>query len=161
MNKTHCTVLASALVAVLSFAPIAEAKRAGGGKGMGMSRNTSQPVQQRQAQPAQQQQAQQQQASPQQAAPANSGPGIGSMVAAGAVGAVAGSMAANAMADKDPAADPNAATAQATDAPVVDQAATQAPAIASETENKPNFLMWLFLAAIAFFAFRSFGKKKA
>ena len=137
MNKTHYTVLASALVAVLSFTPLAEAKRAGGGKGMGMSRQ-SQPVQQQRAPQQQaQQQMQQQQAAPQQAAPANQGPGIGSMVAAGAVGAVAGSMAANAMADKDPAAtDP----AQAADTPMVEQAPvqtnTQAPAIGSEPEQK-------------------------
>lgn len=80
------------LMAALAISPLAEAKRAGGGKSHGMARSTtsSQSYQQpRQVTPAQQP----------ATAPQRSGPGVGSMVAAGVAGAAVGAVAANALAD--------------------------------------------------------------
>ena len=132
-------LMAALLMATLVAAPIAEAKRAGGGKSHGMSRSssTSQSYQQpRQATPTQQQ----------TTAPQKSGPGVGSMVAAGVAGAAVGAVAANALADdKNPTA-----TEQ--------QAAEQA-----QQEAKggiPSWLWVLLAAAIAFFVFRKLGAKK-
>lgn len=132
-------LMAALLMATLVAAPIAEAKRAGGGKSHGMSRSssTSQSYQQpRQATPTQQQ----------TTAPQKSGPGVGSMVAAGVAGAAVGAVAANALADdKNPTA-----TEQ--------QAAEQA-----QQEDKggiPSWLWVLLAAAIAFFVFRKLGAKK-
>ena len=81
------------LMAALAISPLAEAKRAGGGKSHGMARSTtsSQSYQQpRQVTPVQQ---------PATTAPQRSGPGVGSMVAAGVAGAAVGAVAANALAD--------------------------------------------------------------
>ncbi|MFK4048560.1 Tim44 domain-containing protein [Acinetobacter venetianus] len=132
-------LMAALLMATLVAAPIAEAKRAGGGKSHGMSRSssTSQSYQQpRQATPTQQQ----------TTTPQKSGPGVGSMVAAGVAGAAVGAVAANALADdKNPTA-----TEQ--------QAAEQ-----SQQEEKggiPSWLWVLLAAAIAFFVFRKLGAKK-
>ncbi|MDU6286639.1 MAG: Tim44 domain-containing protein, partial [Acinetobacter sp.] len=80
------------LMAALAISPLAEAKRAGGGKSHGMARSTtsSQSYQQpRQVTPVQQT----------TTAPQKSGPGVGSMVAAGVAGAAVGAVAANALAD--------------------------------------------------------------
>jgi predicted lipid-binding transport protein (Tim44 family) len=127
------------LMATLVAAPIAEAKRAGGGKSHGMSRSssTSQSYQQpRQATPTQQQ----------TTTPQKSGPGVGSMVAAGVAGAAVGAVAANALADdKNPTA-----TEQ--------QAAEQAQQ--EEKGGIPSWLWVLLAAAIAFFVFRKLGAKK-
>lgn len=80
--------LAVLLATTLAFSPIAEAKRAGGGKSHGMARQTSsQSV--RPAQPMQQ---------PAQA-PQKKGSNVGGMAAAGVAGAAVGALAANAMAD--------------------------------------------------------------
>jgi hypothetical protein len=76
-------------MATLVAAPVAEAKRAGGGKSHGMSTfyyikpilpttSSSTPAQQ-------------------QTTPQKSGPGVGSMVAAGVAGAAVGAVAANAL----------------------------------------------------------------
>ena len=132
-------LMAALLMATLVAAPIAEAKRAGGGKSHGMSRSssTSQSYQQpRQATPTQQQ----------TTAPQKSGPGVGSMVAAGVAGAAVGAVAANALADdKNPTA-----TEQ--------QAAEQAQQ--EEKGGIPSWLWVLLSAAIAFFVFRKLGAKK-
>ena len=136
-------LMAALLMATLVAAPVAEAKRAGGGKSHGMSRSssTSQSYQQpRQATPTQQQ----------TTTPQKSGPGVGSMVAAGvagaAVGAAVGAVAANALADdKNPTA-----TEQ--------QAAEQAQQ--EEKGGIPSWLWVLLAAAIAFFVFRKLGAKK-
>lgn len=132
-------LMAALLMTTLVAAPIAEAKRAGGGKSHGMSRSssTSQSYQQpRQATPTQQQ----------TTTPQKSGPGVGSMVAAGVAGAAVGAVAANALADdKNPTA-----TEQ--------QAAEQAQQ--EEKGGIPSWLWVLLAAAIAFFVFRKLGAKK-
>lgn len=132
-------LMTALLMATLVAAPIAEAKRAGGGKSHGMSRSssTSQSYQQpRQATPTQQQ----------TTTPQKSGPGVGSMVAAGVAGAAVGAVAANALADdKNPTA-----TEQ--------QAAEQAQQ--EEKGGIPSWLWVLLAAAIAFFVFRKLGAKK-
>ena len=127
------------LMATLVAAPLAEAKRAGGGKSHGMSRSSSasQPAQQpRQVAPA-----------PQQTAPQKSGPGIGSMVAAGVAGAAVGAVAANALADdKNPTSTEQQATQQAQQ---------------EEKGGIPSWIWLLLIAGGAFFIFRKFkGKQK-
>ena len=134
-------LMAALLMATLVAAPIAEAKRAGGGKSHGMSRSSStsqsynQSQQPRQATPA-----------PQQTVPQRSGPGVGSMVAAGVAGAAVGAVAANALADdKNPTA---------TEQQTAEQAQQE------EKGGIPSWLWVLLAAAIAFFVFRKLGAKK-
>lgn len=131
-------LMAALLMATLVAAPLAEAKRAGGGKSHGMSRSNSssqsyQPSRQ-QAAPAQQ-----------QTAPQKSGPGVGSMVAAGVAGAAVGAVAANALADdKNPTS-------------------TEQQQAAQQQEEKggiPSWIWVLLAAAAAFFLFRKIGAKK-
>ena len=127
-------LMAALLMASLVVAPMAEAKRAGGGKSHGMSRSAapSQSSQPRQAAPAQ------------PTAPARKGPGVGGMVAAGVAGAAIGAVAANALADDNTPA----SNAQATE---------------QQQEEKggiPNWIWILLIAAGAFFLFRKFGAKK-
>ncbi|MGE8642946.1 Tim44 domain-containing protein [Acinetobacter vivianii] len=136
-------LMAALLMATLVAAPLAEAKRAGGGKSHGMSRSSSssqsyQPS--RQAAPAPQQ----------QTAPQRSGPGVGSMVAAGVAGAAVGAVAANALAD-DKQHNPTA-TEQ--------EAAQQAQQQQEEKGGIPGWIWVLLAAAIAFFVFRRLGAKK-
>lgn len=132
-------LMAALLMATLVAAPLAEAKRAGGGKSHGMSRSssTSQSYQQpRQATPTQQQ----------TTTPQKSGPGVGSMVAAGVAGAAVGAVAANALADdKNPTA---------TEQQTAEQAQQE------EKGGIPSWLWVLLAAAIAFFVFRKLGAKK-
>ncbi|MGE8560006.1 MAG: Tim44 domain-containing protein [Acinetobacter sp.] len=133
-------LMAGILMAALVVAPLAEAKRAGGGKSHGMSRSAapSQSYQQpRQATPAQQP----------TTAPAQqkSGPGVGGMVAAGVAGAAIGAVAANAMADDKPAASGADVTAQQQE---------------EEKGGLPSWIWILLAAAVAFFLFRKFGAKK-
>ncbi|WP_343621739.1 Tim44-like domain-containing protein [Acinetobacter proteolyticus] len=135
-------LMAALLMATLVAAPLAEAKRAGGGKSHGMSRSSSssqsyQPS--RQTTPAPQQ----------QTAPQKSGPGVGTMVAAGVAGAAVGAVAANALAD-DKQQNPTATEQQATP-----QAQQQ-----EEKGGIPSWLWVLLAAAIAFFVFRKLGAKK-
>lgn len=129
-------LIAGFLTAALLVAPLAaEAKRAGGGKSHGMSRQASptQSYQQpRQATPAQQPTAP-------ATAPAKSGPGVGGMVAAGVAGAAIGAVAANALAD--------------------DNSASQAQA-QEEKSGIPSWIWILLAAAVAFFIFRKMGAKK-
>ena len=131
-------LMASLLMAALVVAPMAEAKRAGGGKSHGMSRSAapSQSYQQpRQATPAPQ---------PTTAPAQKSGSGVGKMVAAGVAGAAIGAVAANAMADDKPAASGAEATAQQQE----------------EKGGLPSWIWILLAAAVAFFLFRKFGAKK-
>lgn len=131
------------LMAALAISPLAEAKRAGGGKSHGMARSTtsSQSYQQpRQVTPAQQP----------ATAPQRSGPGVGSMVAAGVAGAAVGAVAANALADDKPTSTEH-------------QAGTEQAAQAQQEEKKggiPSWLWVLLAAALAFFVFRKLGAKK-
>lgn len=129
-------LIASFLTAALLVAPLAaEAKRAGGGKSHGMSRQaapTQSYQQPRQATPAQQPTAP-------ATAPAKSGPGVGGMVAAGVAGAAIGAVAANALAD--------------------DNSASQAQA-QEEKGGIPSWIWILLAAAVAFFIFRKMGAKK-
>lgn len=131
-------LMAGILMAALVVAPLAEAKRAGGGKSHGMTRSAapSQSYQQtRQATPVQQPTAPVQQ---------KSGSGVGKMVAAGVAGAAIGAVAANAMADDKPAASTADATAQQQ----------------QEKGGLPSWIWILLAAAAAFFLFRKFGAKK-
>lgn len=129
-------LIAGFLTAALLVAPLAaEAKRAGGGKSHGMSRQaapTQSYQQPRQATPAQQ-------PSAPATAPAKSGPGVGGMVAAGVAGAAIGAVAANALAD--------------------DNSASQAQA-QEEEGGIPSWIWILLAAAVAFFIFRKMGAKK-
>lgn len=94
----HSRWLAVFLATTLVFSPIAEAKRAGGGKSQGMTR-TVQPAQPTQApRPT----TPMQPSTPTPAtAPQKSGSNVGGMVAAGVAGAAIGAVAANALADDD------------------------------------------------------------
>ena len=141
-------LMAGLLMAALVVAPLAEAKRAGGGKSHGMSRSTapSQSSQQtRQATPAQQPMAP-------ATAPQKSGPGVGGMVAAGVAGAAVGAVAANAMADDN------------TNNPAKTDATAQQQAQAAQQEEEkggiPSWIWLLVIGGAAFFLFRKFGAKK-
>ena len=129
-------LIAGFLTAALLVAPLAaEAKRAGGGKSHGMSRQaapTQSYQQPRQATPVQQ-------PSAPATAPAKSGPGVGGMVAAGVAGAAIGAVAANALADEN-----SASQAQAQE----------------EKGGIPSWIWILLAAAVAFFIFRKMGAKK-
>ena len=133
-------LMTALLTAALLVAPLAEAKRAGGGKSHGMSR---------QAAPAQSYQQPRQSAPAQQpvapaTAPAKSGSNVGGMVAAGVAGAAIGAVAANALAD-----DNNG------------QAASEAQAQQQEEKGGiPSWIWILLAAAAAFFIFRKMGAKK-
>ncbi|EKU36850.1 MULTISPECIES: Tim44 domain-containing protein [Acinetobacter] len=133
------------LMAALAISPLAEAKRAGGGKSHGMARSTtsSQSYQQpRQVTPAQQP----------ATAPQRSGPGVGSMVAAGVAGAAVGAVAANALADDKSTSTEHQAT----------QAGNEQAAQAQEEKKGgiPGWIWVLLAAALAFFVFRKLGAKK-
>jgi len=128
-------LMAGILMAAMVVAPMAEAKRAGGGKSHGMSRSaapTQSYQQPRQATPVQQPVAPTQQ---------KSGSGVGKMVAAGVAGAAVGAVAANALAD--------------------DKAASEAQTQQEEEKGGiPGWIWILLAAAVAFFLFRKFGAKK-
>lgn len=143
-------LMAGVLMAALMVAPLAEAKRAGGGKSHGMSRSAtpsqsySQP---RQATPVQQ-------PMPAQNTQQKSGSGVGKMVAAGVAGAAIGAVAANAMAD-----DNNATTQN----PTNDAELAKQQAAAQQEEEQGGIPSWIWLILIAggaFFLFRKFGAKK-
>ena len=141
-------VVAALMMTTLVLSPLAEAKRMGGGKSFGMSRNNSSSASRNYNRPATPPPSQQ------QTAPQRSGPGVGGMVAAGVAGAAIGAVAANAMADdNDPttSADPTTATENGT------AANTAQP----EEKNSFGWLWIVLLAAAAFFIFRRFSAKKA
>ena len=133
-------LMAGLLMATLVMMPVAEAKRAGGGKSHGMSRSAtpSKSYQQpRQATPVQQP----------SAAPKKSGPGVGTMVAAGVAGAAVGAVAMNALADDD--------HKQTNDAELAKQ---QQAAQQQEEESGGLGWLWFILAAgAAFFLFLKFA----
>ncbi|MEG2637780.1 MAG: Tim44 domain-containing protein, partial [Acinetobacter sp.] len=139
-------LIAGILMATLAVAPLAEAKRAGGGKSHGMSRSSSSSQsysQPRQVTPAQQ---------PTQASQQRSGSGVGKMVAAGVAGAAVGAVAANAMAD-----DRNSTNqVQTTDAELAKQQAAQQ----EQKGGIPSCIWLILIAGAAFFLFRKFGAKK-
>lgn len=146
MKVRQRSLVAAVLMATLAVAPLAEAKRAGGGKSHGMSRSSSssQSYQQsnqysRPAAPAQQP----------ATAPQRSGPGVGSMVAAGVAGAAVGAVAANALADDKPHANSTASS----------QAVAQEQAV--QQEKKGGIPSWIWLIIIAGFAFVVFRKLSA
>ena len=144
-------LMATILAASLLVAPLAEAKRAGGGKSHGMSRsNTSS---QSYSQPSQSYQQPRPVQQPATAAPQKSGPGVGGMVAAGVAGAALGAVAANALADDKP----NAANQVPASEAQVQQAA---PAQQEEKGGIPGWIWLLIIAAGAFFIFRKLGAKK-
>ncbi|MFW1810977.1 Tim44 domain-containing protein [Acinetobacter ursingii] len=148
MEVRQRSLLAGVLMAALVVAPLAEAKRAGGGKSHGMSRSAapSQSYQQpRQVTPA-----------PQTApagTPQRSGPGVGSMVAAGVAGAAVGAVAANALADDRHSTSPEQQATQ-------QDAAAQAKAEQEKKSGIPGWLWIVLIAAIAFFIFRRFSNKQ-
>ncbi|ENX46676.1 MULTISPECIES: Tim44 domain-containing protein [Acinetobacter] len=148
MEVRQRSLLAGVLMAALVVAPLAEAKRAGGGKSHGMSRSAapSQSYQQpRQVTPA-----------PQTApagTPQRSGPGVGSMVAAGVAGAAVGAVAANALADDRHSTSPEQQATQ-------QDAAAQAKAEQEKKSGIPGWIWIILIAAIAFFIFRRFSNKQ-
>ena len=141
-------LIAGILMATLAVAPLAEAKRAGGGKSHGMSRSSSSSQsysQPRQVTPAQQ-------PMPAQTGQQKSGSGVGKMVAAGVAGAAVGAIAANAMADNH-----NNGSQATNDSELAKQQAAQ------EEEKKggiPGWIWLILIAGAAFFLFRKFGAKK-
>ncbi len=143
-------LMAGVLMAALMVAPLAEAKRAGGGKSHGMSRsNTSSQSYQ------QPRQAQAPAPTPAQTAPQRSGPGVGGMVAAGVAGAAIGAVAANAMADNGESTNAHTQTDAA--------AAEQQQAAAAEEQKQggiPGWIWLILIAGAAFLLFRKFGAKK-
>lgn len=149
MEVRQRVLIAGILMATLAVAPLAEAKRAGGGKSHGMSRSSSSSQsysQPRQVTPAQQ-------PMPAQAGQQKSGSGVGKMVAAGVAGAAVGAIAANAMADNNN----GNSQAQTNDAELAKQQAAQ------QEEKKGGIPSWIWLiliAGAAFFLFRKFGAKK-
>lgn len=144
-------LMATLLAASLLVAPLAEAKRAGGGKSHGMSRsNTSS---QSYSQPSQSYQQPRPVQQPAPTAPQKSGPGVGGMVAAGVAGAAIGAVAANALADDKPNAANQASASEA-------QVQQAAPAQQEEKGGIPSWIWLLIIAAGAFFIFRKLGAKK-
>lgn len=135
-------VVAALMMTALVLSPLAEAKRMGGGKSYGMSRNNSSASRSnsRPTPPPQQQNA-----------PQRSGPGVGGMVAAGVAGAAIGAVAANAMAD-DPTTNTDPTTATQNGA-----------ASTAQPEEKKGFgWLWIIVSAFAaFYMFRRFTAKKA
>ncbi len=135
-------VVAALMMTALVLSPLAEAKRMGGGKSYGMSRNNSSASRSnsRPTPPPQQQNA-----------PQRSGPGVGGMVAAGVAGAAIGAVAANAMAD-DPTTNTDPTTATENGA-----------ASTAQPEEKKGFgWLWIIVSAMAaFFIFRRFSAKRA
>ncbi|MEC8887060.1 MAG: TIM44-like domain-containing protein [Pseudomonadota bacterium] len=130
-NKAQSAVLALLLTSFLAV-PIAEAKRAGGGKSYGMKRQSSSQSYNNSSQNSYQQNNTANQQTQRR------GSNVGGMVAAGVGGAALGAVAANAMAD-DRQSNPT-----------------------QQEEEKSGFSwIWLILiAGVAFFLFRKFIAKK-
>ncbi|KAA8731182.1 Tim44 domain-containing protein [Acinetobacter qingfengensis] len=145
MQKKAQGAVVALLMAGLLAAPIAEAKRAGGGKSMGMQRSqtSSQNYNQNNSYRAAPTPA------PTQTQPQRSGSNVGGMVAAGVAGAAIGAVAANAMADDHNQSASNTPTS-----------AAQQQAAEQEKSGGFNWLWLIVLAAAAFFIFRKFAAKK-
>ncbi|MFT4020134.1 MAG: Tim44-like domain-containing protein [Acinetobacter sp.] len=140
MNIRRRGLVASILMATLVVSPLAEAKRAGGGKSHGMTRSVAPSQSYQQRAPA----ATYNQSAPQQQ---RSGSNVGKMVAAGVAGAAVGAVAANAMAD-----DRHSATDASNEQAVQQQK--------EEKSGLPGWIWIVLIAGIAFFVFRRFGAKK-
>lgn len=134
-KKIQSTVLAVLLTSLLAV-PIAEAKRAGGGKSYGMKRQSSSQSYNSSQNSAGSNSYAQQNANTQTQ---RRGSNVGGMVAAGVAGAAVGAVAANAMADDDRQSNP---TAQ------------------QEEKSGFNWIWLILIAGIAFFLFRKFTGKK-
>ena len=143
MQISKRNVASALIIGSLLIVPVAEAKRVGGGKSYGMSRNTTS-SQNSAGQNSTSQSANQNSATPQNASqPQRSGPGVGGLVAAGAAGAAAGYMLGHS----------NDAQAQ--------NSATAAPPTQSAADNNFSWLWIALLAIAAFFLFRRFAAKRA
>lgn len=141
----HSHWLAVFLATTLLFSPIAEAKRAGGGKSQGMTR-TVQPAQvTRPTTPMQP-------STPTTATvPQKSGSNVGGMVAAGVAGAAIGAVAANALADDNK--NNNSLTTGT-------ENTTGTNAEKEDTQSGFGWLFWLLLIGIALAGFAFFNSKK-
>ena len=177
MQKQKFKLITSATVILsLMLAPLAEAKRVGGGGNRGMSRSYSgQSYQrnnsyqsQRQYQPHHQSQPQTPRPQPQ---PQN-GNGIGRVVGAGVAGAAIGALAGHAMANHNNSDNQNqqikTASETATHHSGISAATTPASAVAVQPEQQPapapkekgfNWIWLIVLAAIGAFIFRRFKNK--
>ena len=144
MQISKRNVASALIIGSLLIVPVAEAKRVGGGKSYGMSRNTTS-SQNSAGQNLSGQSANQNSATPQNASqPQRSGPGVGGLVAAGAAGAAAGYMLGHSN------------DAQAQDATAATTSATQPAA-----DHNFSWLWIALLAIAAFFLFRRFAAKRA
>lgn len=135
-KKVQSTVLAVLLTSLLAV-PIAEAKRAGGGKSYGMKRQSSSQSYNSSQNSANSNSYAQQNANTQTQ---RRGSNVGGMVAAGVAGAAVGAVAANAMAD--------------------DNDRQSNPTTQQEEKSGFNWIWLILIAGIAFFLFRKFTGKK-
>jgi hypothetical protein len=142
MNTRQRGLVASILMATLVLSPLAEAKRAGGGRSHGMTRSVT-PSQSHQ-QPTSTYQAPS--AAPAAPQPQKSGSNVGKMVAAGAAGAAVGALATHALANNDH-----------------NGTATSAPQQNVQAEKKsgiPGWIWLILLGGIGFFIYRKMSAKK-
>ena len=142
MNTRQRGLVASILMATLVLSPLAEAKRAGGGRSHGMTRSVT-PSQSYQ-QPTSTYQAPS--AAPAAPQPQKSGSNVGKMVAAGAAGAAVGALATHALANNDH-----------------NGTATSAPQQNVQAEKKsgiPGWIWLILLGGIGFFIYRKMSAKK-
>lgn len=154
MTTPYHSLIAIVALSAMVAAPLAEARRVGGGNSAGMSRNTA-PAPQRQAQPQQQQSAQNtssQQPAAQPPAQRSGDVGMGTVagaaVAAGAVGYMMGN------ANEAQAADTEPMTAVSENPIASEPLATEQP------RSEMNWLLVAILALGGFFLFRRFTAKK-
>lgn len=154
-------VLALAAIALLS-APLAEAKRVGGGRSVGMQRsNTSMSQPQNTARPAASPSQLQQTPPNAPIAQQNRGPGVGGAVAAGVAGAAAGYMLGSALSDngneKEATANTTAATTnKAAEDTALKEQTPAAPAPATQESSGGigfSTILLLLIAAGALFFF--------
>lgn len=144
MQISKRKVASALIIGSLLIAPVAEAKRVGGGKSYGVSRNTTSSQNSASQNSTSPSSANQSSTSPQNAGQAQrSGPGMGGLVAAGAAGAAAGYMLGHS----------NDAQAQ--------NSATAATPTQSAADNNFSWLWIALLAIAAFFLFRRFAAKRA
>lgn len=152
-NKKFNLLTTSAIIVSLMIAPLAEAKRVGGGGNRGMSRsysgqsyqrsNSYQP--QRSYQPQQRQQPQQ------------NGNGVGRMVGAGVAGAAIGALAGHALANNQNEAN-NQDTVQAS-GPTTETQNLQQPAETPSHGSSMNWVLLIILVLGGLFLYRRFKNK--
>ncbi|MHA3048178.1 Tim44 domain-containing protein [Acinetobacter sp. ANC 4641] len=142
MNTRQRGLVAGILMATLVISPLAEAKRAGGGRSHGMTRSVTP------SQPHQQQPTSSYQAPPAPAPqPQKSGSNLGKMVAAGAAGAAVGALATHALANND-----HNGTATS---------AAQQNVQAEKKSGIPGWIWLILLGGIGFFIYRKMSAKKS